>query len=169
MDGIKKLQDNDGDWYWIPDHMVEDFNRDSSLLAGVEFLDNEEGHKDFMDAFDRYRTGGDRDLMPKFFKEEINNVYDVSLPEDQGSIGVAAIALERRKQIAKGRSLEYDKQWKLEQLKVGAVALLVADTMLLDTPTGWDEEAFKNLRRKPYKDRLRIAGAFIAAELDRIG
>jgi len=35
-------------------------------------------------------------------------------------------------------------------------------------PPGWDVSFFMKLVNKPYKQRLRIAGALIAAEIDRI-
>lgn len=35
-------------------------------------------------------------------------------------------------------------------------------------PTDWNEEIWYNMFDKPYKDRLVIAGALIAAEIDRI-
>lgn len=35
-------------------------------------------------------------------------------------------------------------------------------------PEGWDKDLWIKMINKPYKDRLRIAGQLIAAELDRI-
>jgi len=36
------------------------------------------------------------------------------------------------------------------------------------TPHGWDEGIWLKMIAKPYKDRLVIAGALIAAEIDRL-
>jgi len=35
-------------------------------------------------------------------------------------------------------------------------------------PQGWDESYFAKLLDKPYKERLVIAGALIAVEIDRL-
>jgi len=35
-------------------------------------------------------------------------------------------------------------------------------------PNGWDVDIYKKMRNKSYKERLIIAGALIAAELDRL-
>ncbi len=35
-------------------------------------------------------------------------------------------------------------------------------------PEGWNKELHNKMMNKPYKDRLIIAGALIAAEIDRI-
>ena len=35
-------------------------------------------------------------------------------------------------------------------------------------PEGWSFELFKKMCNKPYKERLVIAGALIAAEIDRL-
>jgi hypothetical protein len=32
----------------------------------------------------------------------------------------------------------------------------------------WDKKRLEHMRSKPYKERLIIAGAFIAAEIDRV-
>jgi len=39
---------------------------------------------------------------------------------------------------------------------------------LMHCPITWDNEKCLNLLKKPYRDRLRIAGALIAAEIDRL-
>ena len=88
--------------------------------------------------------------------------------------GIKLIAQERREQIEKhGRTLEKDKKFNC------AGELALAAEMLLasvheggidpeDYPYGWDKEICDNMLRKDYKDRLIIAGALIAAEIDRL-
>ena len=36
-----------------------------------------------------------------------------------------------------------------------------------ETPPNWDEDWFTNLCGRPHKERLAIAGALLAAEIDR--
>ena len=38
----------------------------------------------------------------------------------------------------------------------------------VQTPNGWDQEIWEKMIRKPHQERLIIAGALIAAELDRL-
>lgn len=82
--------------------------------------------------------------------------------------GIELIAEERQEQIKKhDRSLEYDKNFnKNGQLRRGAMALLSLDDSLFSN--NWEVPLCQKMMQKSYKDRLIIAGAFIAAELDRI-
>ena len=82
--------------------------------------------------------------------------------------GIDLIKKEREEQINKhGRSLKYDA---LEnehcELSLGAVMVIDADETL--RPTNWDEKIIKKMVKKPYKERLIIAGALLAAELVRL-
>lgn len=91
--------------------------------------------------------------------------------------GIELIAQERSEQLGKhNRSVEGDVQQNYdEQLRFAVQALLVEgehgqyhedDISLL--PDGWDEAIFRKMLLKPYRERLVIAGALIAAEIDRI-
>ena len=88
--------------------------------------------------------------------------------------GIELIANERSEQIDKhGRTIEYDfYQNKNGQLAIGAIMLLVVDfEEWIDSasyPHGWNEDVCEKMIAKNYKERLSIAGALIAAELDRI-
>lgn len=88
--------------------------------------------------------------------------------------GIELIAAERQEQIEKhGRTIEKDVQQNdNEQLSHGALLLLSVDYEEgIDSesyPDGWDHEICANMIRKPYKERLIIAGALIAAEIDRL-
>ncbi len=87
--------------------------------------------------------------------------------------GIALIAKERREQIEKhSRTVEGDYNANdQDQLTQGAMMLLTVDyTEGIDRaeyPTGWDEEICDKMVRKTRRERLIIAGALIAAELDR--
>ena len=88
--------------------------------------------------------------------------------------GIELIAKERQEQIEKhGRTIYLDVRFNYnKQLSMGAYMLLSVDyEEVIDPesfPDGWDHETCKHMISKNYKERLIIAGALIAAELDRI-
>lgn len=88
--------------------------------------------------------------------------------------GIELITQERQEQIIKhGRTLEADiRDNTNQQLSLGALMLLSVDYEEgIDPeayPNGWDNDICLKMINKPYKERLTIAGALIAAELDRI-
>lgn len=81
--------------------------------------------------------------------------------------GAELIANERQEQIIKhDRSVERDiKENPNKELIQGAIALL---DEVSEFPEHWDKTIVKRMENKDYKDRLIIAGALIAAEIDRI-
>jgi hypothetical protein len=92
--------------------------------------------------------------------------------------GIELIHQERSEQLSKhNRTVEMDiRQNKYKQLSIGASKLLFKDQQI-DIyeefknglpPFGWDEDIWRRMYGKSYKERLTIAGALIAAELDRI-
>ena len=87
--------------------------------------------------------------------------------------GIELIKKEREEQIIKhGRTTEKDVQQNGSyQLAIGASKLLAYPAECHNyqlPPDGWDVDIYKKMRDKPYKERLIIAGALIAAELDRL-
>lgn len=82
--------------------------------------------------------------------------------------GIELIAIERQEQIEKhGRSVERDvSENRHEQLVHGAIKLLGVGKF--SRPLNWDENLWNKMERKSNKERLIIAGALIAAELDRL-
>ena len=94
--------------------------------------------------------------------------------------GIDLISQEREEQLTKhGITVESDVENNNEYQLVDAASALVSpheesfEEMYVQTqsdypPVGWDKEIWGKLIRKPYKDRLVIAGALIAAEIDRI-
>lgn len=88
--------------------------------------------------------------------------------------GVELIAIERQEHIEKhGRTIEWDDDVNSnEQLATAAEMLLAVDHEEgIDSasyPDGWDHEICVKMLSKPRKQRLIIAGALIAAEIDRL-
>jgi len=88
--------------------------------------------------------------------------------------GIHLIAEERSEQINKhGRTIASDfQQNENGQLAIGAMMLLAVDFEEgIDSasyPQGWDHDLCAKMLAKNYKDRLVMAGALIAAEIDRI-
>lgn len=82
--------------------------------------------------------------------------------------GVELIAQERQEQLTKhNRSMEEDRTYNGSgELIQGATALLIQDLAYM--PLNWDGRIVLKMMDKPYMERLAIAGALIAAELDRI-
>lgn len=92
--------------------------------------------------------------------------------------GIELIAQERDEQILKHkRTTESDKLFNQDyQLCTAAGRLLFSpkDESIelmkepIFRPQGWDEQIWNKMLDKPYKERLIISGALIAAELDRL-
>lgn len=84
--------------------------------------------------------------------------------------GIELIAKEREEQVTKhGYTPARDiKENNKRQLRVAAADLLGDRAYILEPPEGWDKKIWQNMTRKKVLDRLIIAGALIAAEIDRI-
>jgi hypothetical protein len=86
--------------------------------------------------------------------------------------GIELIAAERQEQIEKhGRTIEMDVLTNSKgQLSLAAGILsqknIPSNFGLI--PTGWDYETWDKIIKKEYNQRLVIAGALIAAEIDRL-
>ena len=92
----------------------------------------------------------------------------------QPTIGAQLIADERQKQIDKHgftaqHHVNHPEWYENGQLKRAARSLLLNPLSIhVETPENWDEVWFKDLSNRTDKERLIIAGALIAAELDRL-
>lgn len=90
--------------------------------------------------------------------------------------GIELIAQERAEQIEKhGRTVEYDAENNQHGQILNAVVELILNEEKMSSgdvfyfmPPGWDGRIFMHMLSKPIVDRLVIAGALIAAEIDRI-
>lgn len=87
--------------------------------------------------------------------------------------GIEMITAERMDQVLKhGYTLEHDIiKNDNGQLEEGAAYLLSVDFGYPgpsddDTPAGWDKDYYRKLLSKPRMERLAIAGAWVAAQID---
>lgn len=89
--------------------------------------------------------------------------------------GIELIASERAEQLEKhGRTVEMDVvSNNAHQLTVAAANLCYLGATLTDaeidarTPYGWNKAEWRKMMQKPYVERVAIAGALLAAEIDR--
>lgn len=90
--------------------------------------------------------------------------------------GIELITEERREQIEKhNRTIQQDVVYNSgfeKPLTKAASALTIefGNNLAMEAmkPVNWDEEIWQKMMSKPYKERLVIAGALIAAEIDRL-
>ena len=91
--------------------------------------------------------------------------------------GIELIEIERKEQIEKhGRSIENDAKFNSSNELPNTAALLInggewasfEESDMEMMPDGWDENIWRKMLLKTYPERLIIAGALIAAELDRL-
>lgn len=66
--GYKKLQDNDGHWFWIPTNLVSEFENDLEVITGIEYMDNPDAFDYFIEKYSVYQTGGSPELKPDYYK-----------------------------------------------------------------------------------------------------
>jgi len=89
--------------------------------------------------------------------------------------GIEILAEERQKQIDKygftaQQSINHPEWYDNYQLQFAAFTLLAhefEEQVEIQTPDGWDEDWFRKMNSKARLERLTIAGALIAAEIDR--
>ena len=91
--------------------------------------------------------------------------------------GIELIAIERNEQIKKHGYDESFVEDCPQYYSVCQLALMAELALRVNTdniayiknyPKNWPEEDVLKILRKPYKERLIIAGALIAAEIDRL-
>lgn len=109
--------------------------------------------------------------------EWLEETPSVQPTEGEQKTGIDLIAQERSEQIEKhGRTLESDRLVNPDgQLCWAACMLLYTDDqespidfLAATALKAWDQKILARMNAKPYKDRLVIAGALIAAEIDRL-
>jgi len=96
---------------------------------------------------------------------EKENTVIIEVPAHSG---IVLIANERNEQLYKhGKSVEYDRQVNsLRQLAGCAYAIIGSEPQSF--PGDQSDEFINKVLAKPYRERIKIAGAMLAAELDRI-
>lgn len=92
--------------------------------------------------------------------------------------GIELISEERQKQIDKHgftaeHHVNHPEWYERLQLEDAAISILhplinMHSEWFPHTPKNWDKECFENLCKRDRRERLIIAGALIAAELDRL-
>jgi hypothetical protein len=88
--------------------------------------------------------------------------------------GIELIAKERHEQLTKhGRTIEMDVlnngNYQLSEAATKLAADSIGGYWPTETlPVGWDQEIWDKMTNKSYEERLIIAGALIAAEIDRL-
>ena len=88
--------------------------------------------------------------------------------------GIELIAAERVEHVKKhGRTVDFDKQFNNVGQLIRAVRTLTIVNLHPKVtpqyrPDNWDPDLWDRMCAKSYKDRLVIAAALIAAEIDRI-
>lgn len=82
--------------------------------------------------------------------------------------GIERIALERAEQFGKHeRNIERDvRENSDQQLRIGAIRLLFEEPG--GCPMGWNKELWLKMTNKPLRERMVIAAALLAAEIDRL-
>lgn len=82
--------------------------------------------------------------------------------------GVQMIAKERKEQIEKhGWDISHDEYYSDNELV--KAALFCINSEVFEWPFQWDEKFRDKILKKPNRvERLRVAGALIAAEIDRL-
>ena len=103
-----------------------------------------------------------------YFETTLNNNYMMET-------GMELIAQERCEQLEKHRiSVTYDAAVNDSNQLVRAAMLLSLQGQVCNncvnelSPVGWDLARWRKMMNKSYKERLIIAGALIAAEIDRL-
>ena len=110
-----------------------------------------------------------KDEMIEVDEKRLNASMDLTA---QSSAGINAIVIERSEQVArKGYTPIWDVKHRSEK-KGGWFPLVFAAYGMLNPNVGsqpefMDKEAWEKIVNKPYRDRLVVAGALIAAEIDR--
>jgi len=85
--------------------------------------------------------------------------------------GIDLIKKEREDQILKhGKTTDYDIEFNEGcQLSIAAAVICMPQVNFrYEPPTDWDIHTWNRMVSKSYRERLIIAGALIAAEIDRL-
>ena len=100
---------------------------------------------------------------------ELYKEWETFFADFPKATGIDLIASERKEQIeTHGYSVEGDVENNPWQLRFAINQLVREEGLNKTWPAGWSMAGWEKLISKPYKDRLVIAGALIAAELDRM-
>lgn len=138
-----------------PNATIESFDVDKESNEIIAFTDKGFCHIDFM-----YNLHSDDGIV--IDDDDAEDVCSI-----ESTYGVEQIKKERISQIEKhGFTVDHDKHHKNNQLIRAAKFCL--NNIDFDWPSDWDSKYAKKISGKKYVEQLAIAGALIAAEIDRI-
>lgn len=110
-------------------------------------------------------TAGGKDMRALLIVFDFNQFQAIHTRPEEQTPAVELIAYERAEQVSKhGYTPEWDAAYAEGQLTDAAHFALT----LHGWPAGWSERVRDKIAGKTYKERLVIAGALIAAEIDRL-
>lgn len=113
----------------------------------------------------------DFDTASKLTSQSVNGLTERMMDLINGQSiksGIELIAAERQEQFEKHKrtifsDVTYNTEWELSS---GAIALLLKDGSYFSPK--WDKDICDKMISKPDKERFIIAGALVAAEIDRL-
>lgn len=83
--------------------------------------------------------------------------------------GIELIAQEREEQLTKhNRSIKADILYNSNRELIIAATTLLGTSVFYKFPENWNKTICEKMLKKPKIEQLAIAGAFIAAEIDRL-
>ena len=65
--GVTQIQDDEGDWYWIPNDKLDQFLLDIKETYGFDYMDKPLAFEKITERYGQYKTGGDRNNRPSIF------------------------------------------------------------------------------------------------------
>ena len=103
----------------------------------------------------------------------MEDTIKVNISNKEDSYGIIAIIQERADQVNKyNYTAEYHannpKLYNDNQLVYAAQILMFDLHYFMPCPNYWDKDWWRKLQLKPKEEKLAIAGAFIACEIDRL-
>ena len=113
-----------------------------------------------------YRSAETGRIVTREFAEQNPNT---TVKETIEIDGAYLIAKERAEQIYKhGRTVESDSSNNRDYQLTEMAKILLSGNFSDNYPSNWEVPAMQKMLDKPYRERLIIAGALIAAEIDRV-
>lgn len=73
------IEDNDGDWFWIPNDQVGEFTVRSNQISGLDYMENPDLFDTFNEKYAKYATGGDSQMCPDIFIEDMEQELDANM------------------------------------------------------------------------------------------
>lgn len=113
----------------------------------------------------RFTARPEKDFKREFEAKGVIAEIVERLPEPMP--GLSAIIEQREKQLKLGRDVVHDNKYNAAGELLDVAAALIKNDPDLFGRSGWSWDWWEKITAKPEKERLAIAGALIAAEIDR--